>query len=108
MCNECIVFFSGLSSFFFDLSEKIIENNMNVWYIKGCILFFFSYEIINGMVLVGLDYEFRKDVLVFKFGEILKYIDFIIIDDDEWEENEVFFVKLLRFDYKDDLLEIGG
>lgn len=67
-----------------------------------------NYETINGTALAGSDYEFRKDVLVFKPGETLKHIDLTIIDDDEWEENEVFFVKLSRFDYKDDSLEIGG
>lgn len=46
-------------------------------------------------------------MLVFKPGETLKYIDITIIDDDEWEENEVFFLKLSRFDYKDDTVEIG-
>lgn len=34
-------------------------------------------------------------------------MDITIIDDDEWEENEVFFVKVSRFDYKDDTVEIG-
>lgn len=57
--------------------------------------------------MFGLDYEVKKDVFVFKFGEILKYIDIIIIDDNEWEENEVFFLKFCRFDYKDDMVEIG-
>jgi len=46
-------------------------------------------------------------VLVFKPGETLKHVDITIIDDDEWEENEVFFVKVSRFDYKDDTVEIG-
>ena len=44
---------------------------------------------------------------MFKPGETLKHIDITIIDDDEWEENEVFFLKLARFDYKDDTVEIG-
>ena len=108
MCNERTAPSSGPSSFFSDLSEKTIENNTNVWYIKARILFLSSYETINGTALAGSDYEFRKDVLVFKPGETLKHIDLTIIDDDEWEENEVFFVKLSRFDYKDDSLEIGG
>ena len=55
----------------------------------------------------GSDYEAKKDVLVFKPGETLKHIDITIIDDNEWEENEVFFLKLCRFDYKDDTVEIG-
>ena len=58
--------------------------------------------------MAGSDYEARKDVLVFKPGETAKHIDITIIDDDEWEENEVFFIKLSRFDYKDDSVEIGG
>lgn len=55
----------------------------------------------------GSDFEAKKDVLVFKPGETLKHIDITIIDDNEWEENEVFFLKLCRFDYKDDTVEIG-
>lgn len=66
-----------------------------------------SYETINGTAMAGSDYEAKKDVLVFKPGETLKHIDITIIDDDEWEENEVFFLKLSRFDYKDDTVEIG-
>lgn len=57
--------------------------------------------------MAGSDYEAKKDVLVFKAGETLKHIDVTIIDDNEWEENEVFFLKLSRFDYKDDTVEIG-
>ena len=71
-------------------------------------LFIFSYETINGTAMADSDYEARKDVLVFKPGETAKHIDITIIDDDEWEENEVFFIKLSRFDYKDDSVEIGG
>lgn len=67
-----------------------------------------NYETINGTAMAGSDYEARKDVLVFKPGETAKHIDITIIDDDEWEENEVFFIKLSRFDYKDDSVEIGG
>lgn len=66
-----------------------------------------NYETINGTALAGSDYEAKKDVLVFKPGETLKHVDITIIDDDEWEENEVFFVKVSRFDYKDDTVEIG-
>lgn len=68
---------------------------------------FSSYETINGTAMSGSDYEAKKDVLVFKPGETLKHIDITIIDDNEWEENEVFFLKLCRFDYKDDTVEIG-
>ena len=57
--------------------------------------------------MAGSDYEAKKDVIVFKPGETLKHIDITIIDDDEWEENEVFFLKLSRFDYKDNTVEIG-
>ena len=37
----------------------------------------------------------------------MKYIDITIIDDNEWEENEVFFLKISRYDYKDDTVNIG-
>lgn len=68
---------------------------------------FSSYETINGTAMSGSDYDAKKDVLVFKPGETLKHIDITIIDDNEWEENEVFFLKLCRFDYKDNTVEIG-
>ena len=71
------------------------------------VFLFSSYETINGTAMSGSDYEAKKDVLVFKPGETLKHIDITIIDDNEWEENEVFFLKLCRFDYKDDTVEIG-
>lgn len=57
--------------------------------------------------MAGSDYEAKRDVLVFQPGENLKHINITIIDDNEWEENEVFFLKLARFDYKDDTVEIG-
>jgi len=66
-----------------------------------------NYETINGTAMSGSDYEAKKDVLVFKHGETLKHIDITIIDDNEWEENEVFFLKLSRFDCNDDTVEIG-
>lgn len=66
-----------------------------------------NYETINGTAMAGSDYEAKRDVLVFQPGENLKHINITIIDDNEWEENEVFFLKLARFDYKDDTVEIG-
>lgn len=45
--------------------------------------------------------------MVFKPGETLKYIDITIIDDNEWEENEVFFVMLTPYDIKDTSVSIG-
>lgn len=68
---------------------------------------YFSYETIDGTATSGSDYVEKKDVLVFKPGETLKHIDITIVDDNEWEENEVFFVKLSRFDPKDSSVEIG-
>lgn len=71
------------------------------------VTFSHSYETINGTAMAGSDYEAKRDVLVFQPGENLKHINITIIDDNEWEENEVFFLKLARFDYKDDTVEIG-
>ena len=77
------------------------------WKKPNSVFFLSSYETINGTAMSGSDYEAKKEVLVFKPGETLKHIDITIIDDNEWEENEVFFLKLCRFDYKDDTVEIG-
>lgn len=82
------------------LRRLLIVNEMTL-------VFSLSYETINGTAMAGEDYEAKKDVLVFKPGENLKHIDITIIDDNEWEENEVFFLKLSRFDYKDDTVDIG-
>lgn len=71
------------------------------------VFLFSSYETFNGTAMAGSDYEAKKDVLVFKPGETLKHIDITIVDDNEWEENEVFFLKLSRFDCKDYTVEIG-
>ena len=67
----------------------------------------FSYETIDGTATADSDYVARKDTIIFKPGEKLKYIDITIIDDNEWEENEVFFVKLFPYDYKDLSVKIG-
>jgi len=68
---------------------------------------FHSYETIDGTATSESDYIHKKDVMVFKPGETLKYIDITIIDDNEWEENEVFFVMLSPFDIKDTSVSIG-
>ncbi|EDO35472.1 predicted protein, partial [Nematostella vectensis] len=60
-----------------------------------------NFETIDGTAESGSDYVAKKDVMVFKPGETLKHLDIEIIDDNEWEENEIFFVKLAPYDMKD-------
>ncbi|XP_041363701.1 sodium/calcium exchanger 2-like [Gigantopelta aegis] len=51
-------------------------------------------ETINGTAEAGSDYKPIKDTLVFEPNQSLKSIEVEIIDDNEWELDEVFFVKL--------------
>ena len=51
-------------------------------------------ETIDGTAEAQKDYTPVKEILVFEKGETFKYIDIQIIDDNEWEPDEIFFVKL--------------
>ncbi|KAK3749975.1 hypothetical protein QZH41_008456 [Actinostola sp. cb2023] len=66
-----------------------------------------NYETIDGTATAESDYITKKDVMVFKPGETLKHIDITIIDDNEWEENEVFFVMLSPYDIKNPTVTVG-
>lgn len=50
---------------------------------------------IDAEAFAGDDYEKVDQILDFKAGEKMKYIDVIINDDDNWEPDEDFFVQLL-------------
>ncbi|XP_078609656.1 sodium/calcium exchanger 3-like isoform X4 [Branchiostoma floridae x Branchiostoma japonicum] len=54
----------------------------------------FRYETIDGTAEAGSDYIPQKDVLVFEPGESMKNIKIVIVDDNQWETDETFFVKL--------------
>jgi len=54
----------------------------------------FRIETIDGTAEADSDYIPIKQTLVFERGELSKEVDITIIDDNEWEPDEVFFVKL--------------
>ncbi|NP_001086531.1 solute carrier family 8 (sodium/calcium exchanger), member 3 S homeolog [Xenopus laevis] len=55
---------------------------------------FVDYKTEDGSANAGADYEFTEGQLVFKSGEIQKEFSVGIIDDDIFEEDEHFFVRL--------------
>ncbi|XP_073335601.1 sodium/calcium exchanger 2a isoform X3 [Pagrus major] len=65
--------------------------------------FYVDYCTENGSANAGADYEFSEGTLVFKPGETRKEIKVGILDDDIFEEDEHFFVRL-----KNLRLEEGG
>ncbi|XP_071317495.1 sodium/calcium exchanger 2a isoform X1 [Trachinotus anak] len=58
--------------------------------------FYVDYCTENGSANAGADYEFTEGTLVFKPGETHKEIKVGILDDDIFEEDEHFFVRLQR------------
>ncbi|XP_077979422.1 sodium/calcium exchanger 3-like isoform X2 [Glandiceps talaboti] len=54
----------------------------------------FKYETVDGTAEAGSDYIAQRGTMVFDANETQKYLDIEIIDDNEWEEDEVFFIKL--------------
>ncbi|XP_076606621.1 sodium/calcium exchanger 2-like isoform X2 [Chaetodon auriga] len=65
--------------------------------------FYVDYCTENGSANAGADYEFSEGTLVFKPGETRKEIKVGILDDDIFEEDEHFFVRLQNL-----RLEEGG
>ncbi|XP_068187050.1 sodium/calcium exchanger 2a [Antennarius striatus] len=65
--------------------------------------FYVDYCTENGSANAGSDYEYSKGTLVFKPGETHKEIKVTILDDDIFEEDEHFFVRLQNL-----RLEEGG
>ena len=51
-------------------------------------------ETIDGSAVEGEDYERVNEVLTFSPGERHKEIGVTIVDDNQWEPDEEFFVKL--------------
>ena len=66
-----------------------------------------SFETIDGTASADSDYVAKKDTLVFKPDETSKHVTIEIIDDNEWEEDEVFFVKLSCYDASETQVQIG-
>ena len=64
-------------------------------------------ETIDGTAEAQKDYTPVKEILVFEKGETIKYIDIQIIDDNEWEPDEIFFVKLSLDSFNDEKVVIG-
>ncbi|XP_058484431.1 sodium/calcium exchanger 2a isoform X2 [Solea solea] len=58
--------------------------------------FYVDYCTENGSANAGADYEFTEGTLVFKPGETRKEIKVTILDDDIFEEDEHFFVRLRK------------
>ncbi|XP_034385005.1 sodium/calcium exchanger 2b isoform X5 [Cyclopterus lumpus] len=58
--------------------------------------FYVDYRTEDGSANAGSDYEYREGTLVFKPGETRREIKVGIIDDDIFEEDEHFFVRLLN------------
>ena len=54
----------------------------------------FRIETIDGSAEANKDYIPIKETITFEPEETLKQIEIVIIDDNEWEPDEVFFVKL--------------
>ncbi|XP_050391531.1 sodium/calcium exchanger 2-like [Patella vulgata] len=66
-----------------------------------------SVETIDGSAEAGNDYKPIKQKLTFKPKETLKEIFIEIIDDDVWEPDEFFFVKLFLEDGQDSAASLG-
>uniref|UniRef100_A0A4W5NPN5 Solute carrier family 8 member 2a n=1 Tax=Hucho hucho TaxID=62062 RepID=A0A4W5NPN5_9TELE len=71
--------------------------------------FYVDYHTENGSANAGADYEFSEGTLVFKPGESRKEIKVGILDDDVFEEDEHFFVRLqnLRLDEGGNEVSLG-
>uniref|UniRef100_A0A8C3C691 Solute carrier family 8 member A2 n=1 Tax=Cairina moschata TaxID=8855 RepID=A0A8C3C691_CAIMO len=58
--------------------------------------FYVDYKTEDGSAKAGSDYEYSEGTLIFKPGETQKELQIGIIDDDIFEEDEHFFVRLLN------------
>ncbi|KAM5145593.1 sodium/calcium exchanger 2 [Mantella aurantiaca] len=62
----------------------------------GASTFYVDYKTEDGSANAGSDYEYSEGTLIFKPGETQKEIKIGIIDDDIFEEDEHFFVRLMN------------
>ncbi|XP_031817507.1 sodium/calcium exchanger 2 [Sarcophilus harrisii] len=63
---------------------------------EGNSTFYVDYRTEDGSAKAGSDYEYSEGTLVFKPGETQKELRIGIIDDDIFEEDEHFFVRLMN------------
>lgn len=63
--------------------------------------FYVDYKTEDGSANAGSDYEYSEGTLIFKPGETQKEIKIGIIDDDIFEEDEHFFVRLMNLSVGD-------
>ncbi|XP_026514558.1 sodium/calcium exchanger 2 [Terrapene carolina triunguis] len=63
---------------------------------EGNHTFYVDYKTEDGSAKAGSDYEYSEGTLIFKPGETQKELKIGIIDDDIFEEDEHFFVRLLN------------
>ncbi|XP_068456271.1 sodium/calcium exchanger 2a [Clinocottus analis] len=80
----------------FQCTENCVSLNLGVILDGGTgqNTFYVDYCTENGSANAGADYEFSEGTLVFKPGESRKEIKVGILDDDVFEEDEHFFVRL--------------
>ncbi|CAH2314208.1 sodium calcium exchanger 2 isoform X1 [Pelobates cultripes] len=62
----------------------------------GTSTFYVDYKTEDGSANAGSDYEYSEGTLIFKPGETQKELKIGIIDDDIFEEDEHFFVRLMN------------
>ncbi|XP_018411511.1 PREDICTED: sodium/calcium exchanger 2 isoform X1 [Nanorana parkeri] len=67
----------------------------------GTSTFYVDYKTEDGSANAGSDYEYSEGTLIFKPGETQKEIKVGIIDDDIFEEDEHFFVRLMNLSVGD-------
>ncbi|XP_064408775.1 sodium/calcium exchanger 2 isoform X2 [Latimeria chalumnae] len=63
---------------------------------QGSNTFYVDYKTEDGSANAGSDYEYSEGTLIFKPGETQKELKVGIIDDDIFEEDEHFFVRLMN------------
>jgi len=54
----------------------------------------FRVETIDGTAQAGQDYNKIDEIMKMSAGQITLSMDVVIIDDDQWEPDETFFVKI--------------
>lgn len=54
----------------------------------------YNIETVDGTAVKGEDYIEYRETRTFEPGETEHMIEIVIIDDNEWEPDEIFFVKL--------------
>lgn len=64
----------------------------------------FRVETIDGTAEAGSDYKPMKEKVQFAANETLREVHVLIVDDDVWEPDEIFFVKLWLEDCDKDVV----